>query len=107
MLTIEVREKLKNSTKDLKGEENLHKHAQAAILPTDAFKLQISAQKKAPRLGLVNILVQYVAQYPDGTSIRTLTTKTQFLRRSFQLSVNKVFRMKAEHFGFKMKVLAS
>ena len=57
MLTIEVREKLKNSTKDLKGEENLHEHAQAAILPTDAFKLQISAQKKAPRLVLVNILV--------------------------------------------------
>ena len=42
---IEIREKLKNSTKDLKGPENLHKHAQAAILPTDAFKLQISAQK--------------------------------------------------------------
>ena len=51
--------------------------------------------------------VQYVAQYPDGTSIRTLTTETQFLRRPFQLSVNEVFRMKAEHFGFKMKVLAS
>ena len=43
---IEVREKLKYSTSDLKGAENLHKHAQAAILPTDAFKLQISAQKK-------------------------------------------------------------
>ena len=41
---IEVREKL---NKDLKGAENLHKHAQAAILPTDAFKLQISAQKGA------------------------------------------------------------
>ena len=54
---IEVREKLKNSTKDLKGAENFHKDAQAAILPTDAFKLQISAQKKAPRLVLVNILV--------------------------------------------------
>ena len=40
-------------------------------------------------------------------SIRTLKTKIQFLRRSFQLSVNKEFRMKAEHFGFKMKVLAS
>ena len=40
--------------------------------------------------------VQYVAQYPDGTSIRTLQTKTQFLRRPFQLSVNEVFRMKAE-----------
>ena len=54
-----------------------------------------------------NYVLQYVAQYPDGTSIRTLKTKTQFLRRPFQLSVNKVFRMKAEHFGFKMKVLAS
>ena len=48
----------------------------------------------------------YVAQYPDGTSIRTLETKTQFLRRPFQFSVNEVFRMKAEHFSFKMKVLA-
>ena len=43
---------------------------------------------------------------PDGTSIRTLKTKTQFLRRPFQFSVNEVFRMKAEHFSFKMKVLA-
>ena len=51
--------------------------------------------------------VQYVAQYPDGTSIRTLKTKTQFLRRPFQFSVNEVFRMKPEHFSFKMKVLAS
>ena len=51
-------------------------------------------------------LVQCVAQYPDGTSIRTLETKTQFLRRPFQFSVNEVFRMKAEHFSFKMKVLA-
>ena len=51
--------------------------------------------------------IQYVAQYPDGTSIWTLKTKTQFSRRPFQLSVNKVFRMKAEHFGFKLKVLAS
>ena len=50
--------------------------------------------------------LQYVAQYPDGTSIRTLETKTQFLRRPFQFSVNEVFRMKAEHFSFKMKVLA-
>ena len=50
--------------------------------------------------------VQYVAQYPDGTSIRTLETKTQFLRHPFQFSVNEVFRMKAEHFSFKMKVLA-
>ena len=54
---IELREKLKNSTKDLKGAENLHKHVQAAILPTDAFKLQISLQKKAPRLVFVNILL--------------------------------------------------
>ena len=50
--------------------------------------------------------LQYVAQYPDGTSIRTLETKTQFLRRTFQFSVNEVFRMKAEHFSFKIKVLA-
>ena len=50
--------------------------------------------------------IQYVAQYPDGTSIRTLETKTQFLRRSFQFSVNEVFQMKAEHFSFKIKVLA-
>ena len=51
--------------------------------------------------------IQYVAQYPDGNSSRTLKTKTQFLRQPFQLSVNEVFRMKAEHFSFKMKVLAS
>ena len=50
-------------------------------------------------------LKQYVAQYPDGTSIRTLKTKTQFLRRPSQFSVNEVFQMKAEHFSFKMKVL--
>ena len=50
--------------------------------------------------------IQYVAQYPDGTNIRTLETKTQILRRPFQFSVNEVFRMKAEHFSFKMKVLA-
>ena len=52
-------------------------------------------------------IVQYVAQYPDGTSIRTLETKTQFFRRPFHLTVNEVFRMEAEHFSFKMKVLAS
>ena len=33
--------------------------------------------------------------------------KTQFLMRPFQFSVNEVFRMKAEHFSFKVKVLAS
>ena len=49
----------------------------------------------------------YVAQYPAGTRMRPLKTKTQFLRRPFQFSVNEVFRMKAEHFSFKMKVLAS
>ena len=51
-------------------------------------------------------MLQYVAPYPDGTSIRTLETKTQFLRHPFQLSVNEVFRMKDEHFSFKIKVLA-
>ena len=46
-------------------------------------------------------------------SIRTVPasghvkTKTQFLRRCFQFLVNEVFRMKAEHFCSKMKVLAS
>ena len=55
---------------------------------------------------MLNPLVQYVAQYPDGTSIQTLEPKTQFLRRPFQFSVNEVLRMKAEHFDFKMKVLA-
>ena len=40
-----------------------------------------------------------------GTSIQTLETKTQFLRRPFQFSVKEVFRMKAEHYSFKMKVL--
>ena len=44
--------------------------------------------------------------YSMLASIRTLETKTQFLRRPFQFSVNEVFRMKAEHFSFKMKVLA-
>ena len=42
--------------------------------------------------------LQYVAKYLDGTSIRTLKTKTQFLRPPFQLSANGVFRMKAGHF---------
>ena len=55
---------------------------------------------------LLRLILQYVAQYPDGTSIRTLETKTQFLRRPFQFSVNEVFRMKAEHFSFKMRVMA-
>jgi len=44
---IEIRE-LKNSESQqrTKRAENFHKHSQAAILPTDAFKPQISAQKK-------------------------------------------------------------
>ena len=47
------------------------------------------------------VRLQYVGQYPAGTSIWPLKTKTQFF------SVNEVFRMKAEHFSFKRKVLAS
>ena len=45
-------------------------------------------------------------------SIRTvavfgqLKQKKIFLRRPFQFSVNEVFRMKAEHFSFKMKFKA-
>ena len=34
--------------------------------------------------------------YSTLPSFRTLKTKARFLRRPFQLSVNKVFRMKAE-----------
>ena len=54
-----------------------------------------------------------MSPYSVLPSIRTvpvsghLKHKTQFLMRPFQLSVNEVFRMKAEHFSFKMKVLAS
>ena len=55
---IQIRE-LKNSESQqrTKRAENFHKHSQAAILPTDAFKPQISAQKKAPLLLLLNIPV--------------------------------------------------
>ena len=48
----------------------------------------------------------FFISYSMLPSIRTLETKAQFLRRPFQFSVNKVFQMKAEHFSFKMKVLA-
>ena len=72
------------------------------------FRLQSEFSVKYSKFqgGIHEIHGQYVAQYPDGTSIRTLETRTQFLRRPFQFSVNEVFRMKAEHFSFKMKVLA-
>ena len=46
------------------------------------------------------------------SSIRTvpvfgnLKQKKLFLRRPFQFSVNEVFRMKAEHFSFKIKFKA-
>ena len=46
-------------------------------------------------------------EYSMLPSIRALKTKTQFLRGPFQISVNEVFQTKAEHFGFKMKVLSS
>ena len=42
-LMIEIREKLKSQQRT-KRAENLQKHKNAAILSTDAFKLQISAQ---------------------------------------------------------------
>ena len=48
-LTIEIRGKLKSQQRT-KRAEKLHKDAQPVIVPTDAFKLQISAQNKAPRL---------------------------------------------------------
>ena len=74
---------------------------------TEQVKLPTYQRLLASVFSSVEIYIHYVAQYPDGTSIQTLKTKTPFLRRPFQLSVNKVFRMNAEHFGFKMKVLAS
>ena len=48
VLMIEIRE-LKNSKSQQRSKcaENLHKHLHAAILSTNAFKLQSSAQKKA------------------------------------------------------------
>ena len=49
---------------------------------------------------------RWVPLYLVGTSIRTLKTKTQFLRCPFQFSVNEVFRTKADHFSFKIKILA-
>ena len=74
--------------------------------PSSWILQRIGNQVKNARNG--NFLCfTYVAQYPDGTNIRTLKTNTQFLRRPFQLSVNEVFRIKAEHFSFKRKVLAS
>ena len=73
--------------------------------PTPSQTTQDFARNK--KLVLARKGVQYVAQYPDGTSIRTRKTKTQFLRHPFQLSVNEVFRMKDEHLSFKMKVLVS
>ena len=57
-----------------------------------------SKKKKYMKLGI---------EYSMLPSIRALKTKTQFLRGPFQISVNEVFRTKAEHFGFKMKVLSS
>ena len=49
VLMIEIRGKLKSQQRN-KRAEKLHKHAHTTILPTDAVKLQISAQNKAPRL---------------------------------------------------------
>ena len=45
VLMIMIRGKLKSQQRN-KRAEKLHKHAHTAILPTDTFKLQISAQKR-------------------------------------------------------------
>ena len=45
VLMMEIRGKLKSQQRN-KRAEKLHKHAHTAILPTDTFKLQISAQKR-------------------------------------------------------------
>ena len=82
--------------------------ATATLTNFNLRKRQFSWRKYLMLFTVLKVVtVQCVAQYPDGTSIRTLETKTQFLRGPFQFSVNEVFRMKAEHFSFKMKVLAS
>ena len=85
----------------------------------EKFRTNWSTSKGGPLfpVGPVGIFDEWLAP-PDSCvrnyivysmlpSIRTLKTKNPFLRRPFQLSVNEVFRMKAEHFSFKMKVLAS
>ena len=41
---IEIKEELKSQQRTRRA-ENLHNHAHSAILPTDALKLQISAQR--------------------------------------------------------------
>ena len=56
VLMIEIRGKLKSQQRN-KRAEKLHKHAHTAILPTDTFKLQISAQKRRLASVLVNIPV--------------------------------------------------
>ena len=56
VLMIEIRGKLKSQQRN-KRAEKLHKHAHTAILPTDAFKLQISEQKRRLASVLVNIPV--------------------------------------------------
>ena len=56
VLMIEIRGKLKSQQRN-KHAEKLHKHAHTAILPTDTFKLQISAQKRRLASVLVNIPV--------------------------------------------------
>ena len=56
VLMIMIRGKLKSQQRN-KSAEKLHKHAHTAILPTDTFKLQISAQKRRLASVLVNIPV--------------------------------------------------
>ena len=48
--------------------------------------------------------LQYVAQYPDGTSIRTLKTKTQFLRRPFSYRQTKYFKRKLNISALRQKL---
>jgi len=56
VLVIEIRGKLKSQS--TKRAKNLLKHTHAAILPfTDAFKLQISAQKITFKSGLWSFLL--------------------------------------------------
>ena len=59
VLLIETREKRKSQQKTAKRAENLHKHAHAAILLTDAFKLQISGYDIKPSMPTVTVRQQH------------------------------------------------
>ena len=58
-LLIETGEKRKSQQRTAKRAENSHKHAHAAILLTDAFKLQISGYAIKPSMPTVTVRQQH------------------------------------------------